>query len=215
MTHETPPVFDTVFRDKLVELIAWRRDVRRFRTDPIDRETVRRLLALAAISPSVGNSQPWRFVLVESPGLRRKVRESCLLANEAAAGSYDLERAVLYRSLKLEGLKDAPVHIAVFSDEATEIGCGLGRMTMPETLAYSAVGAIATLWLAARAEGIGIGWVSILDAAKVHALLDAPARWKLVGYLCLGFPVEEHDDPELVRAGWQDRLPLDDVVFSR
>lgn len=209
------PDFDAAFREKLAELIAWRRDVRRFRRDPVAPATVRRLLALAAISPSVGNSQPWRFVLVETAALRRAVRENCLSANEAAADGYDGERAALYRSLKLEGLKDAPVHIAVFSDDATEIGFGLGRMTMPETLAYSAVGAIATLWLAARAEGIGLGWVSILDAAKAHALLDVPARWRLVGYLCMGFPSEEHDDPELVRAGWQDRLPPDQVVFTR
>lgn len=215
MTTDGAPDFDDAFREKLAELIAWRRDVRRFRTDPIDPATVRRLLALAAISPSVGNSQPWRFVLVESSGLREQVRANCLRCNDAAADGYETERAALYRSLKLEGLKDAPVHIAVFSDEETAIGCGLGRMTMPETLSYSAVGAIATLWLAARAEGIGIGWVSILDAAKVTALLDVPESWRLVGYLCMGYPQEEHDDPELVRAGWQDRLPLDEVVFSR
>lgn len=215
MTTGAPPVFDDDFRARLAELIAWRRDVRRFRPDPIDPETVRRLLALAAISPSVGNSQPWRFVLVESETRRQAVRENCLAANEAAAGSYDDDRAARYRALKLEGLKEAPVHVAVFSDEATEVGCGLGRMTMPETLAYSAVGAVATLWLAARAEGIGVGWVSILDPVKVQALLDVAESWRLIGYLCLGFPIEEHEDPELARAGWQDRLPLADVMFSR
>lgn len=215
MTREAAPVFDDAFRERLAELIAWRRDVRRFRPDPVPPEVVRRLIALAAISPSVGNSQPWRFVLVEDERLRRAVRHDCLKANEAAAEGYDGARAALYRALKLEGLKEAPIHLAVFCDEDTDIGFGLGRMTMPETLSYSAVGAVATLWLAARAEGIGLGWVSILDPAKVHALLDAPPRWRLIAYLCMGYPIEEHDDPELVRAGWQDRLPLDEVVWVR
>lgn len=215
MTSNAAPVFDAAFRDRLAELIAWRRDVRRFRSDPVAPETVRRLLELAVLSPSVGNSQPWRFVLVESPELRRAARENCLAANAAAATAYEGERAALYRSLKLEGMKQAPVHLAVFCDVETELGCGLGRATMPETLAYSAVGAVATLWLAARAEGIGLGWVSILDPDRIHALLEAPPAWRLIAYLCLGHPEEEHDDPELVRAGWQDRVSLDTVLSVR
>ncbi|GLK79405.1 5,6-dimethylbenzimidazole synthase [Methylopila turkensis] len=215
MTTGEAPAFDDGFRERLADLIAWRRDVRRFRTDPIAPEQVRRLLALAALSPSVGNSQPWRFVLVEDEALRRGARDCSLAANAAAAETYEGERAALYRSLKLEGMAEAPVHIAAFCDEATPVGCGLGRMTMPETLSYSVAGAIATLWLAARAEGLGLGWVSILDPARVHALLGVPASWRLVGYLCLGRPVEEHDDPELVRAGWQDRLPFDEMVLTR
>jgi 5,6-dimethylbenzimidazole synthase len=209
------PDFDEAFRERLATLVAWRRDVRRFRRDPIARETVMRLLRLAAISPSVGNSQPWRFVLVESPELRSAVTAEVTRANEAAAEIYADERAALYRRLKLEGLADAPVHLAVFCDDDCEAGARLGRLTMPETLRYSVVGAIHALWLLARAEGLGIGWVSILDPVRVAALLEAPKSWTLIGYLCIGRPVEEHDDPELSRAGWQERHAIEDLVFTR
>ncbi len=107
------------------------------------------------------------------------------------------------------------MHLAVFCDEETEAGAGLGRQTMPEMLRYSVVGAVHTLWLAARAEGLGLGWVSILEPDAVKAALDVPPAWTLCAYLCLGWPAEEHLDPELERAGWQDQVPLDDVLFRR
>ncbi|MEN3287203.1 MAG: 5,6-dimethylbenzimidazole synthase, partial [Bradyrhizobium sp.] len=116
------------------------------------------------------------------------------------------ERRLAYAKLKLAGLGQAPVHLAVCADEATDVGHGLGRQTMPETLRYSVVTAVQILWLAARAEGLGVGWVSILDPDAACRTLELPRDWSLVAYLCIGWPEEEHDDPELERHGWQERL---------
>jgi 5,6-dimethylbenzimidazole synthase len=205
--HEgAPPQFDARFRKQFAELVRWRRDVRRFRSDPVDAELIERLLALAVHAPSVGLSQPWRFVLVESPARRAAIRENFSRANERALAGYAGERQACYARLKLEGLSQAPVHLVVCADEETSIGHGLGRQTMPETLRYSVVAAIQTLWLAARAEGLGVGWVSILDPEAARAVLDLPPQWSFVAYLCIGWPQEEHDDPELERHGWQQRL---------
>jgi 5,6-dimethylbenzimidazole synthase len=199
------PQFDAAFREKFAELVRWRRDVRRFRSDPIPSELVTRLLALASYAPSVGLSQPWRFVLVETPARRAAIADNFTAANKAALEGYQGERQARYARLKLEGLAQAPVHLAVCADEATAQGSGLGRKTMPETIRYSVVAAIQTLWLAARAEGIGVGWVSILDPAAAKATLDLPGEWSLVAYLCIGWPQEEHEDPELERHGWEQR----------
>jgi 5,6-dimethylbenzimidazole synthase len=209
------PEFSEDFRHDFQTLLAWRRDVRRFRTDPVPPETLDRLLHLADLAPSVGNSQPWRIVLVESASNRDKVIETFEAENEAAAQSYTDEKAKLYRQLKLAGLKEAPVHLAIFSDENPEQGHGLGRSTMHETLAYSTVSMIHTFWLAARTEGIGMGWVSILDPEKVCRILQVDDTWRLVAYLCVGFPEEEHIEPELERTGWQSRSPLETRLFRR
>ena len=209
------PDFDAAFRALFRELVLWRRDVRRFRTDPIARERIDTLIEVASHAPSVGLSQPWRFVHVESPERRRAVVESFTNANQKALAGYSGEKHAIYAGLKLAGLKEAPVHLAVFSDDGTHTGSGLGQQTMPETLHYSVVAAIQTLWLAARADGIGMGWVSILDPNKVAQALDVPAGWSLVAYLCLGFPAEEHLDPELERHHWEERHNLKDIVFTR
>jgi 5,6-dimethylbenzimidazole synthase len=201
----TTPSFDASFRQSLAELLAWRRDVRRFLTDPVDPAAIDELLDLACLAPSVGNSQPWRFVSVESPERRAEIRANFEDCNAKALGGYAGEKAAIYAGLKLSGLAEAPVQLAVFADEETEAGAGLGRQTMPETLRYSAVLAVHTFWLAARAQGLGVGWVSILDPARVSGTLETPAGWSLVAYLCLGYPVEEHVDPELQRFGWQAR----------
>lgn len=195
--------FDAGFRATLADLFAWRRDVRRFRSDPVDDGLLRRCLELAQFSPSVGNSQPWRFVRVADHDRRAAVIASFERCNAAAAGGYAGERYEAYRRLKLAGLREAPVHLAVFCDAATEAGHGLGRATMPEMLRYSVVAAVQTFWLGARANGLGVGWVSILEPDAIIASLDVPPGWQLVAYLCVGYPVEEHDDPELVRHGWQ------------
>jgi len=210
-----PPHFDAAFRAAFRELVLWRRDVRRFRRDPVDRAQVDALIALAVHAPSVGLSQPWRFVHVESPERRRAVEASFAEANARAAKGYDDERRTLYARLKLEGLKEAPIHLAVFGDDATTTGGGLGQQTMPETLHYSVVGAIQTLWLAARAEGLGMGWISILDPAAVTSMLDVPASWTLVAYLCIGWPAEEHLDPELERHHWESRSDIESLIFTR
>lgn len=197
------PVFDAAFRRRLDELFYWRRDVRRFRQDPVAIESIEDLLRVAAHAPSVGNSQPWRFVSVESAARRQAVIASFNLCNAAALDAYEGERAALYARLKLAGLREAPVHLAVFCDHATGAGDGLGRRTMPEMLDYSAVCAVNTFWLAARAHGLGVGWVSIIDPLEVARCLDAPESWRLIAYLCVGFPEAEHVDPELERYGWQ------------
>lgn len=200
------PDFPPEFRDRFAALLRWRRDVRRFRRDPLPPGLLDRLLDLACLAPSVGNSQPWRFVLVEDEVRRAAVRAVFGRCNDTAASGYESDRADHYRRLKLAGLEEAPVQLAVFCDRATGQGHGLGRQTMPETLDHSAVTAIHTLWLAARIEGVGLGWVSILEPQVVAALLDVPPDWHLIGYLCLGFPESEEPVPELEREGWQSRL---------
>src|SRR6516165_10284250 len=152
MVRETrhPPQFDAAFRAQFAELVRWRRDVRRFRSACVPPELVSQLLELASHAPSVGLSQPWRFVLVETPERRGAIRDNFARANKAALDGYQGERQARYARLKLEGLSQAPVHLAVCADEATAQGAGLGRQTMPETIRYSVVAAIQTLWLGAR-----------------------------------------------------------------
>ena len=213
--HPSARPFDAEFRQAFRDLVLWRRDVRRFRRDPVDPTLMGQLLELASHAPSVGHCQPWRFVLVESAGRRELVKSSFARANAKALENYEGEQQARYARLKLEGLEAAPVHLAVFADEATQVGSGLGRRTMPETLHYSVVGAIQTLWLAARAEGLGMGWISILEPEIVRDALDVPASWSLVAYLCIGRPVEEHLDPELERYRWQSKLDAERMIFKR
>ena len=209
------PDFDDAFRARLHELFVWRRDVRRFRTDPLPDGALDRLIATACLSPSVGLSQPWRFVVVDDAARRASVLENFTACNADALASYSGDLAQLYATLKLEGLREAPCHLAVYVDRATEVGHGVGRRTMPEMADYSAVAAISTLWLAARADGIGVGWVSILDPAAIAAALDVPADWRLIGYFCIGYPQTESDSPELERIGWEARRPLADHILRR
>jgi 5,6-dimethylbenzimidazole synthase len=211
----SPRQFDADFRESFRELVLWRRDVRRFRRDPVDPALIHLLLELASHAPSVGYCQPWRFVLVESSVCRDAVKDSFVRANAEALDNYQGEQRAHYARLKLEGLEAAPVHLAVFADESAEEGSGLGRRTMPETLRYSVVAAVQTLWLAARAEGLGVGWISILEPEIVRKALDVPDSWTLVAYLCIGRPVEEHLDPELDRHQWQERLDVSRVIFTR
>ena len=201
------PTFDETFRAQLGELFRWRRDVRRFRRDPVPEATVGALLGTAALAPSVGLSQPWRFVTVDDPARRAAVRASFARCNALALAGQPEGRAALYAGLKLAGLDDAPRHLALFVEPDPAQGHGLGRATMPDTVAFSAVMALHTFWLAARAAGLGLGWVSILDPAAVAEALDVPAEWRLVGYFCLGFPSAESDTPELEIAGWERRRP--------
>ena len=209
------PDFDDAFRARLRELLTWRRDVRRFRRDALPRGTLERLIDLACLAPSVGLSQPWRFVIVDTPACRAAIRANFEICNAKALAAQSGQRAAGYARLKLAGLDDAPGHLAVFADPATTRGHGLGRHTMPEMIEYSAVAAVHTIWLAARAEGIGMGWVSILDPAAVAATLDIPATWTFIGYLCLGFPESEDDIPDLERAGWERRYPASSRVVLR
>ena len=157
--------FDDAFRSRLRDLFVWRRDVRRFRREPLPAGTLERLIEIACLSPSVGLSQPWRFVIVDDPGRRQAVRDAFTACNAEALKAYSGDMAARYAALKLAGLEEAPCQFAVFADAATETGHRLGRRTMPEMAEYSVVAAVSLMWLAARAEGIGMGWVSILDPA--------------------------------------------------
>jgi len=212
---EPAPEFDAAFRAGFLDLLRWRRDVRRFRTDPVPAPLVAEILAATAFAPSVGNSQPWRFVLVETPARRRAVLANFRRANAEALAGYRGERAQLYAGLKLSGLAEAPLVFAVFTDEATAQGHGLGRRTMPETLRYSTVTAVHTFWLAARCHGVGVGWVSILEPEPLAAELDVPAAWAFTALLCVGWPQETHTDPELERAGWQPRTDAAATIVRR
>ena len=201
------PLFDEGFRDRLLALFQCRRDVRHFRRDPVPVALLDALLEVACLAPSVGLSQPWRFVTVDDAGRRAVVRASFERCNAAALAGQTGDQAGVYARLKLAGLDQAPCHLAVFAESDPQQGHGLGRKTMPQTTAYSAVMAIHTLWLAARAEGLGLGWVSILDPEAVTAALDVPADWVFIGYFCLGYPEAWHDAPELERLGWEHRRP--------
>jgi 5,6-dimethylbenzimidazole synthase len=207
--------FDHRFRAQLRDLLLWRRDVRHFRRDPLPSGTLEALIELACLAPSVGLSQPWRFVIVDDAARRAAIRENFRACNATALTAQSEERASLYARLKLAGLEEAPGHLAVFADRSTSQGHGLGRLTMPEMIEYSAVTAVHTIWLAARAQGIGMGWVSILDPQAVAALLHVPQEWKFIGYFCLGYPRAEDMTPELEQSGWECRRLPSSVIIRR
>ncbi|SEW38628.1 cob(II)yrinic acid a,c-diamide reductase [Cognatiyoonia koreensis] len=190
-------------RDALADILQWRRDVRHFRPDQLPdriRDTLQKSMDFA---PSVGNARPWRVIEVASQNARKAIIANFESANADAADIYTPDRRENYVALKLAGLQEAPLQLAVFTDLAVEAGHGLGRQSMPEMLQYSTVTAIHTLWLTARAENIGVGWVSILDPAVVCDVLAVPDTWMLTGYLCIGYAAEEDDTPLLDRNGWQ------------
>lgn len=191
-------------RAALADILRWRRDVRHFRPDPLPDGALDRLQGAMAHAPSVGNARPWRVIRVLAPTLRAAIRAEFLRCNTDAAAIYDGDRRDAYLALKLAGLDNAPEQLAVFTDTAPAAGHGLGRQTQPETLALSTAMAIHTLWLAARAENIGLGMLSILDPARVERLLDTPPHWRFAAFLCVGLPSFDDDTPLLHRKGWQE-----------
>ncbi|WP_371169969.1 5,6-dimethylbenzimidazole synthase [Aliiroseovarius sp. 2305UL8-7] len=204
--------FSDEFQSDLEDLMRWRRDVRRFRPDPVDEALLQECLDAFLLAPSVGLSEPWRVVRVESEQARAASLANFSKANDDALRGYSGDKAKLYAGLKLSGMQDAPIQLAVFSDEATDKGHQLGAGTMPEMRRYSVVSAIMLFWLATRARGLGLGWVSILDPARLSADLNVPANWQLVGYFCLGWPETVEDSPELEQSGWETRrgaLPVE------
>jgi len=215
LVADQPIAFDEAFGAQLRDLLVWRRDVRHFRRDRLPAGTLETLIELACLAPSVGLSQPWRFVIVDGETVRAGVRQAFARCNAEALAAQSPSRSALYARLKLAGLEEAPSHLAVFADRTTEQGHRLGRLTMPEMIEYSAVTAVHTMWLAARAQGIGMGWISIIDPDAVAALLDVPPQWKFIGYFCLGYPDDQSTVPELERTGWEERRPPEKFIIRR
>ncbi|WP_170333811.1 5,6-dimethylbenzimidazole synthase [Ruegeria arenilitoris] len=204
--------FTDDFRTQFDLLMRLRRDVRRFRTNAIDEAVLTRCLDAFRLAPSVGLSEPWRVIRVESKAARAAALKNFQTANAKALAGYSGEKAQLYSGLKLSGMQEAPVQLAVFCDDATDKGQGLGAGTMPEMRRYSVVSAITLFWLALRAQGLGLGWVSILDPDQMARDLDVSENWRLIGYFCVGWPEELSDTPELERVGWEcrdDTLPVE------
>jgi 5,6-dimethylbenzimidazole synthase len=200
-------------REAVYKAIFARRDVRRFRSAPIPDAAVERILLAAHHAPSVGFMQPWNFILLRELHNRRLIKESFLLARSQEAERFAGERKKLYLSLKLEGIEEAPLNICVTCDPTRHGPAVLGRSLIPQTDIYSTCCAIQNLWLAARAEGLGVGWVSILSEERLKEILLIPSHVTIVGYLCIGYPEHFESKPELEKAGWLERLPLRDVVL--
>jgi 5,6-dimethylbenzimidazole synthase len=216
MNHKpAAPDFDSAFRASLLDLFCWRRDVRRFRAESLPQGMLERFIEIACLAPSVGLSQPWRFVIVGDAGRREATIENFESCNADALAAYTGDLSTRYAALKLAGLREAPCHLAVFADRSTVVGHGLGRRTMPEMADYSVVTAIFSIWLAARAQGVGMGWVSILDPVVIGRILDVPQDWRFIGYFCLGYPQDEDESPELERVGWEQRRAPDEFIFRR
>jgi len=195
--------------------MKWRRDVRHFKPDPIDEAVLTSCLRAFGLAPSVGLSEPWRLVRVKSPDMREKAMDNFKTANANALAGYGGQKAALYAGLKLSGMNDAPVQLAVFCDEETTKGAGLGAQTMPEMRRYSVVTGIMNFWLMARAHGLGVGWVSILDAEVLTRDLEVPKGWRLVAWLCVGWPKDASDVPELETLGWERREGVTATLYNR
>lgn len=209
------PVFDEIFVQQLKELFRYRRDVRHFKEIPVPNELIQKAIEMAFLAPSVGLSEPWRYVWIESTENKRLVSQEFERANFEASKNYDTDIQTEYLRLKLAGLKVAPVHIAVFECQAPTQGKGLGRQTMPETTLYSVMASIQNLWLACTSVGLGMGWVSILDPSAISKILDVDPTWRLVAYLCIGWPAMTGAVPELERAGWEKRHDPSEKILCR
>lgn len=209
--------FDERARQAVYRAIRERRDVRRgYLPEPMSDDLLERLLEAAHNAPSVGLMQPWRFIVVRDLSVRQTIHKIFLDANKHALSDYEGERQQKYLALKLEGILEAPQNICIVCDSQSTQGHQLGRHTMPETAVYSAVCAVQNLWLAARAEGIGVGWVSILEPKRLRRALEIPEHITPVAYLCLGYVEAFAAEPDLERAGWEKRTSLKSVLaFER
>ena len=205
--------FNESDRAAVYRAISARRDVRHGFVDrPLPEDLLQRLLAAAHSAPSVGLMQPTRFIIIRDRVIRTAVHGIFEAANRNAAASYRGIQADQYAALKLEGILEAPQNICVVCDSSNQRGHQLGRHTMPETALYSTICAIQNLWLAARAEGVGVGWVSILDPARLRTLVKIPDHILPVAYLCIGYVDRFASEPELERCGWETRVPLGSAI---
>jgi len=209
-----PLGFTEAEKEAVYKAIYLRRDVREhFLPIPIPEIVLRRLLDAAHHAGSVGFMQPWSFLILRSPEVKRSVKDLFEQANRQAAEVFEGKRKELYSRLKLEGILESPVNVCVTCDPTRNGPHVLGRHTIPETDAYSTCCAIQNLWLAARAEGIGLGWVSIFDPVLLRKLLQIPPQVIPLAYLCLGYVDEFLPQPQLEIVGWLPRAPLDEVIF--
>lgn len=196
----------------LYRAIFERRDMRRFRPEPIADDVLGRILKAAHHAPSVGFMQPWDFILIRDQAIRKQVHEAFCQANAEAQQLFEGDRQKLYAALKLEGILETPLNICVTCDRERFGPVVLGRTCQPDMDLFSTVCAVQNLWLAARAEGIGVGWVSIIHADRLATILHLPPSVVPVAYLCLGHVDEFPAEPELQSAGWLPRLPLEQVL---
>jgi 5,6-dimethylbenzimidazole synthase len=209
--------FNEQERVAVYKAIRLRRDIRRqFEASPIPHDVLVRILSAAHHAGSVGFMQPWDFIVIEDRDIRQKVLDSFLGERDRCANFYESPRRELFLSLKLEGILESALNLCVTCDRSRGGPHVLGRSTILETDLYSTCCAIQNLWLASRAEGIGVGWVSILDPQRLSAILALPDQVVPVAYLCMGYVREFPDGPDLQRAGWRERIPLSDLVhFNR
>jgi 5,6-dimethylbenzimidazole synthase len=207
------PHFSEGEREAVYRVIRERRDVRRFRGDPIPPPVLQRILEAAMRAPSVGYMQPWNFILLRDIPLRRKVHDAFRRANEEAKAFFPGTKGEKYASLKLEGILECALNICVTCDRNRFGPVGLGRTCQPEMDLYSTVCAVQNLWLAARCEGVGVGWVSILKPEELSALMGLPEGVVPVAYLCVGYTDGFAPEPELKTAGWNPELPVSELVF--
>lgn len=207
--------FSPAERDAVYRAIETRRDVRdQFLPNPIPGPVLRRLLQAAHNAPSVGFMQPWSFVVIRDAAIKAGAHRAFQRANSEAADLFDGDRQDLYRSLKLEGILKAPISLCVTCDPDRAGSVVLGRTHNPRMDVYSTVCAVQNLWLAARAEGVGVGWVSIFHEDDIRALLGIPDRIEIVAWLCLGYVDALYQEPELAVKGWRQRLALDDLIHT-
>ena len=207
--------FSDADRNAVYKAIETRRDVRdQFLPDPLPDALLERLLQAAHSAPSVGFMQPWNFIVVTDPAVKEGAWHAFSRANAEAADMFADERRDAYRALKLEGIRKAPVSLCVTCDPDRAGPVVLGRTHNPRMDAYSTVCAVQNLWLAARAEGVGVGWVSIFHDADIRALLGIPERVEIVAWLCLGFVDELYREPELAVKGWREKIPLDRLIYQ-
>ncbi|WP_054837579.1 5,6-dimethylbenzimidazole synthase [Metallosphaera hakonensis] len=198
----------------LYEAIKRRRDIRStFKSNPIPDDVLARILMAGHLAPSVGFSQPWNFIVIRDIDVRKKILEEVLRQREEFAKRLDEDRRKIFEKIKIEGILDTPLNIAVTCDPSRFGPNVLGRHTMPETCEYSSVLAVGNMWLAARAEGIGMGWVSFMEKETVKTILKIPHDVKLIAYLCLGYVTHFPEVPELEEKGWNSRLPISELVF--
>lgn len=201
-------------KNGLYKAIYSRRDVRsHFTSDPIEDEVLTRILDAAHHAPSVGFSQPWNFILIKDYETRNKIKESFEIERKRSSKLVDEPKRSKYLSFKLEGILDSPVNVCVTYDPSRFGPFVIGKSSIPDTGLYSVCCAIQNLWLAARTEGIGLGWVSILSNEILKKQLQLPEHILPIAYLCLGHVNEFAKKPDLETAGWLDRLELKDVVF--